>query len=42
MDPFILDNGNTGSDTEKENNSGKTDLSMKDTGKTIWLTEKED
>jgi hypothetical protein len=38
----MLDNGNSDSDTEKENKTGKMDLSTKDTGETTWLTEKVD
>lgn len=39
---FTSDSGNSDSDTEKENKTGKTDPSMKDTGETTWHTEKED
>lgn len=42
MDQFILDNGNSDLDMEKENNYGKMDQFTKDIGKIIWLTEKED
>jgi hypothetical protein len=34
--------GNKELDTEEENNIGMMDHFMKDTGKIIWLTEKED
>jgi len=42
MDQFILGNGNSDSDMEKENNYGKMVAYTKDTGETIWLTEKVD
>jgi hypothetical protein len=38
----MLDNGNSDSDTEKENKIGKMDQFMKDTGEIIWLMEKVD
>lgn len=39
---FISDFGNLDSDTEKEDNYGKTEAYTKDTGEIIWLMEKED
>jgi hypothetical protein len=39
---YILDNGNTDLDMEKENNYGKMEASMKDIGEIIWLMERVD
>lgn len=40
--PSMSANGKMVSDMEEENNYGKTDLSMKAIGKTIWHMEGED
>jgi len=42
MVPYISDNGNMDLDMEKENNYGKTEVSMKDIGEIIWPMEKVD